>query len=105
MQDEPAGAVVEPAAAADSPGQDDLDAAVDAKLSAQSIDDFANVLDLCKRALAKGLDEGSTKFAEDPEGPMPCNRVGEALSGRQLDGEFHDGQEDPEQPPPRAIPR
>ncbi|MCX7431636.1 MAG: hypothetical protein NTY17_11645, partial [Planctomycetia bacterium] len=52
---EPAGAVVEPAAAADSPGQDDLDAAVDAKLSAQSIDDFANVLDLCKRAIKKGL--------------------------------------------------
>ncbi|MFM8892936.1 MAG: hypothetical protein ACKOTB_15215, partial [Planctomycetia bacterium] len=39
------------AADATSPGQADLDAAVDAKLSAQSIDDFANVLDLCRRAI------------------------------------------------------
>ena len=62
---EPAGAVVEPAAAADSPGQDDLDAAVDAKLSAQSIDDFANVLDLCKRAIKKGLATEQKQFAED----------------------------------------
>ena len=62
---EPAGAVAEPAAAADSPGQDDLDAAVDAKLSAQSIDDFANVLDLCKRAIKKGLATEQKQFAED----------------------------------------
>ena len=62
---EPAGAVAEPAAAADSPGQDDLDAAVDAKLSAQSIDDFANVLDLCKRAIKKGLATEQQQFAED----------------------------------------
>jgi tetratricopeptide (TPR) repeat protein len=78
---EPAGAVAEPAAqpAAEpatqpaaqpiaeeaSPGQADLDAAVDAKLSAQSIDDFANVLDLCKRAIKKGLAEDQQRFAED----------------------------------------
>jgi len=66
---EPAAAVAEPAAgpAADgeSPGQDDLDAAVDAKLSAQSIDDFANVLDLCKRAIKKGLATDQQQFAED----------------------------------------
>jgi tetratricopeptide (TPR) repeat protein len=62
---EPAGAVAEPAAAEESPGQDDLDAAVDAKLSAQSIDDFANVLDLCKRAIKKGLAAEQQQFAED----------------------------------------
>jgi tetratricopeptide (TPR) repeat protein len=68
---EPAGAVAEPAAAtespatAESPGQDDLDSAVDAKLSAQSIDDFANVLDLCKRAIKKGLAADQQQFAED----------------------------------------
>lgn len=74
---EPAGAVAEPgvqqaaqptaqpAAEEASPGQDDLDAAVDAKLSAQSIDDFANVLDLCKRAIKKGLAEDQNRFAED----------------------------------------
>ena len=62
---EPAGIVAEPAATTESPGQDDLDAAVDAKLSAQSIDDFANVLDLCKRAIKKGLAADQQQFAED----------------------------------------
>ena len=62
---EPAAAVAEPAAIAESPGQNDLDAAVDAKLSAQSIDDFANVLDLCKRAIKKGLAADQQQFAED----------------------------------------
>lgn len=66
---EPAAAVAEPvaspAADGESPGQDDLDAAVDAKLSAQSIDDFANVLDLCKRAIKKGLAADQQQFAED----------------------------------------
>ena len=66
---EPAAAVAEPAAApaadSESPGQDDLDAAVDAKLSAQNIDDFATVLDLCKRAIKKGLAADQQQFAED----------------------------------------
>jgi tetratricopeptide (TPR) repeat protein len=66
---EPAAAVAEPATApaadSESPGQDDLDAAVDAKLSAQSIDDFATVLDLCKRAIKKGLAADQQQFAED----------------------------------------
>lgn len=64
--DEPAaGGGRQAAAEAASPGQADLDAAVDAKLSAQSIDDFANVLDLCRRAIKKGLDEEQRQFAED----------------------------------------
>jgi len=54
-----------PVAAADEPGQGDLDAAVDAKLSAHSIDDFANVLDLCRRAIKKGLAPEQKQFAED----------------------------------------
>ena len=58
-------AAAEPAADAASLGQDDLDAAVDAKLSAQSIDDYANVLDLCKRAIQKGLAPEQQQFAED----------------------------------------
>jgi tetratricopeptide (TPR) repeat protein len=66
---EPAATVTEPAtnpaAESESPGQDDLDAAVDAKLSAQTIDDFANVLDLCKRAIKKGLAPDQQQFAED----------------------------------------
>lgn len=51
--------------AAASPGQADLDAAIDAKLSANQLDDFATVLDLCRRAIRKGLDEDGQKFAED----------------------------------------
>jgi tetratricopeptide (TPR) repeat protein len=62
--EEPAGGATEQAAA-ESPGQSDLDAAVDAKLSAQSIDDFAAVLDLCKRALKKGLADDQRQFAQD----------------------------------------
>jgi tetratricopeptide (TPR) repeat protein len=50
---------------ADSPGQADLDAAIEAKLSVAELDDFGKVLDLCKKAVAKGLDEDSKKFAEE----------------------------------------
>ena len=41
------------ARAADDPGQADLDGAIDAKLSANDLQDFQQVLDLCKRALDK----------------------------------------------------
>lgn len=51
-----------PAAAA---GQDDLDAAVDAKLAARSLDDFERVLGLVRAALRKGLEESSRGFAND----------------------------------------
>jgi tetratricopeptide (TPR) repeat protein len=54
-----------PAAVADSAGQADLDAAIDAKLAAKQLDDFATVLDLCRRALKKGLEPESKKFAEE----------------------------------------
>ncbi len=54
-----------PAATQDAAGQDDLDAAIDAKLSAKQLDDFAKVLDLCRRALKKGLEPESKKFAEE----------------------------------------
>jgi tetratricopeptide (TPR) repeat protein len=53
------------ATAADAAGQADLDAAIDAKLSAKQLDDFATVLDLCRRALKKGLEPESKKFAEE----------------------------------------
>ena len=49
----------------DSPGQADLDAAIDAKLSADQLDDYARVLDLCKQALNKGLGDESRRFADD----------------------------------------
>lgn len=54
-----------PARADDSPGQADLDAAIEAKLSVDQLDDFGRVLDLCKRAVQKGLDDDGRKFAEE----------------------------------------
>jgi len=58
-------AEAQPAAEETFAGQKDLDAAIDAKLSADDIDDYANVLDLCKRAIAKGLSDDQKRFAED----------------------------------------
>ena len=60
-----AATAAEPAAEVVSPGQADLDAAIDAKLSAHDLDDFANVLDLCKRAIKRGLADEQKQFAED----------------------------------------
>ena len=45
-------------------GQADLDAAIDAKLTADNLDDFANVIDLCRRAIDKGLSDESKAFAD-----------------------------------------
>lgn len=53
------------APAADEPGQADLDAAIDAKLASDNFDDFGAVLELCKSALEKGLDDEGKKFAAD----------------------------------------
>ena len=50
---------------AEALGQEDLDAAVDAKLAAHSLDDFEKVLGLVRSALRKGLDEASRGFAND----------------------------------------
>ena len=49
----------------DAPGQEALNEAIDAKLAVDDLDDYARVLDLCRTALDKGLDEESRKFAED----------------------------------------
>lgn len=50
---------------ADEPrGQADLDAAIEAKLSADSLDDYAAVIDLCRRAIDKGLAPESKDFAD-----------------------------------------
>ena len=45
-------------------GQQDLDAAIEQKLLAKSLDDFERVIDLCRRAIRKGLPEGSKDFKE-----------------------------------------
>jgi len=46
-------------------GQADLDAAVEKKLSIRRLDDYAEVLDLCRAALRKGLGDDARVFAED----------------------------------------
>lgn len=45
-------------------GQLDLDLAIEAKLAADSLDDYANVIDLCRRAIDKGLTKNSQEFAD-----------------------------------------
>jgi tetratricopeptide (TPR) repeat protein len=59
------GAATEPEADGERPGQRFLNDAITAKLEINELDDFGRVLDLCKRALDKGLDADSKKFAED----------------------------------------
>jgi tetratricopeptide (TPR) repeat protein len=54
-----------PIARAENEGQDDLDKATDKKLSAESLDDLSQVVDLCESALKKGLDTSNTQFANN----------------------------------------
>jgi len=67
--EEPPTAVSEPtsapATAGDQPGQKDLDDAIEAKLSARTLDDYGRVLELCKKAIDKGLDAEGRKFADE----------------------------------------
>jgi tetratricopeptide (TPR) repeat protein len=53
-----------PAAAAEGDGQGDLDRATEAKLSARSIDDLNEVIQLTENAMKKGLDAANTQFAK-----------------------------------------
>lgn len=51
-------------ARAEGEGQEDLDRAIEAKLSAGNYQELGNVVDLCESALKKGLDEGNTGFCK-----------------------------------------
>jgi tetratricopeptide (TPR) repeat protein len=80
----PAADSTEAAADGDPPGQADLNAAIDAKLAVDELEDFERVLDLCRKALDKGLDDESRKFAEDLYTGTLIDRAGmltEALFG------------------------
>ena len=59
VADEPAAEPVE------SPGQIELDKAIDAKLGADDLDDYERVLEHCKKAIELGLDADSRKFADE----------------------------------------
>jgi tetratricopeptide (TPR) repeat protein len=50
-------------ARAENEGQEDLDQATEKKLSATTLDDLSQVIDLCDSALKKGLDQQNTQFA------------------------------------------
>ncbi len=69
------------------PGQGDLDAAIDRKLSADDYDDLGKVIDLCQRAKRKGLSDEQRKFADDLEADTLVTRAGllveEIFEGRQ----------------------
>lgn len=52
------------AALAENEGQAELDQAIEAKLSAENLDDLQNVISLARQALDKGLDEENTLFAK-----------------------------------------
>jgi len=55
----------EPPESPSTAGQELLDEAINAKFEIDDLDGFGRVLDLCKRAIDRGLDEGSRKFADD----------------------------------------
>ncbi len=50
---------------AENEGQEDLDRATEAKLTANTLSDLAEVIGLCESALEKGLDKENAKFAEN----------------------------------------
>ncbi|MGB8853781.1 MAG: tetratricopeptide repeat protein [Pirellulales bacterium] len=49
----------------ETPGQAELDKAIDAKLGADDLDDYERVLEHCKKAVELGLDAESKKFADE----------------------------------------
>ncbi|NBW95331.1 MAG: hypothetical protein EBR28_01030 [Planctomycetia bacterium] len=85
-------------AVAEERGQTDLDAAIDAKLSADNLDDFGAVLELCKSALEKGLDEEGKKFAADLYTGTLMDRA-----GMVVDAIFQAANPDPQWPRMRQF--
>ena len=77
-------------ARAQNEGQDDLDKATSAKLTARSLEDLDEVARLLQSALQKGLDEQSTEFANKllastliQRGSLRANRTFRTLSAGQ----------------------
>jgi len=89
------------AAAADNtdpPGLEDLNAAIDAKLEIEQLDDFGRVLSLCRKALDAGLDDDSRKFAEDLYTGTLMDRA-----GMLTEAIFESSRPDPQWPRIRAF--
>jgi tetratricopeptide (TPR) repeat protein len=66
-------------------GQEDLDKATEAKLTAKTLSDLGEVIKLCKNALEKGLDEENTKFAKTMLASTMIQR-GTTVANAVLDG-------------------
>jgi tetratricopeptide (TPR) repeat protein len=60
----------------ESPGQAELDKAIDAKLGADDLDDYDRVLEHCKKAIELGLDAESKAFADDLHTGTLVDRAG-----------------------------
>lgn len=78
------GLVAMPVALAEEEGQDDLDRAIEAKLTAESLRELGLVINLCQSALTKGLDEENAEFATKLLSATLVQRA-EAVSGMFLD--------------------
>lgn len=83
-------AFVTPALAEDE-GQDDLNRAIEAKLSAESFRELGLVADLCESALTKGLNKENEEFAKQLLSSTLLKRA-EVVSSSLVDGGQLDGQ-------------
>jgi tetratricopeptide (TPR) repeat protein len=63
-------------ARAENEGQEDLDKAIEAQLSADNLDEISEVIELCQSALDKGLAEEDQKFAKQLLASSLMNRGG-----------------------------
>ena len=71
---------------AEGEGQADLDRAIETKLSANTYQEFGNVIDLCESALKAGLDDGNTDFCRQLLASTLLQRA-EAITAPMLEGQ------------------
>lgn len=67
--------------AAQNDGQEALDQALEAKASASNLEDLEEVVQLCRRALDRGLDESGQEFAEQLLAATLFQRAGTLANG------------------------
>lgn len=77
-------------ALAENEGQAELDQAIDAKLSAETIDDLSQMISLAQKALEKGLDKDNTAFAQKLLASAYVQR-----GGAMADAIFHSNAKEP----------
>ena len=80
--------------AAENEGQADLDKAIETKLSAETLAEWGEVIDLCQSALDKGLDKGNEEFCKQLLSSTLLQRA-EALASRLFGNADDLGQQAP----------